>query len=160
MNQRRSGYSIVVLTIFFVAGMLVAMLSSQSIPANAQAQAKQKIVLHLAHYTDDLHPAFMGLHLAHCMQESGAADVTLFLDVEGVRLADRRQPQDLAWKTGGVISTHYDGFVKAGGKVLVCPHCAEATGLTAQSLRPGARMATDLKEIADVILAAGKVIDY
>jgi sulfur relay (sulfurtransferase) complex TusBCD TusD component (DsrE family) len=160
MNLEKRGYSIVVATILLAVGMLVVMLSFPSIPANAQAQTKQKVVVHLTHYTDGLHAAFMALHLARSMQESGAAEVTLFVDVEAVRLADRRQPQDLAWKAGGTISTHYDGFVKAGGKVLVCPHCAEVAGLTSQSLRPGARIAADLKEVANAILAADKVIDY
>ena len=42
--------------------------------------------------------------------------------------------------------------------MLVCPHCSEHAGLTAANLRPGA----DCKEgeLAKVILAANKVLDY
>ncbi len=53
----------------------------------------------------------------------------------------------------------YDAFVKAGGKVLVCPHCAEVAGLKAQDLRPGAHLAKNLGELADAVLAADKILD-
>ena len=50
--------------------------------------------------------------------------------------------------------------MKAGGKVLVCPHCAEVAGITAQNLRPGAHLAKNLGELADAVLAADKILDY
>jgi sulfur relay (sulfurtransferase) complex TusBCD TusD component (DsrE family) len=127
-------------------------------PSTVQAKAKQKVLIHLSHYSDTSHSALMAVHFAQYLQEHGS-DVTLMLDVEGARLADQRQAQNTAGMNAQ-ISTYYDGFVKAGGKVLVCPHCAEAAGLTPQNLRPGARMGKDMGELADVILAADKTIDY
>ncbi len=128
-------------------------------PSTVQAKAKQKIVIHLSHYSDSSHSALMAVHFAQYLQEHGA-DVTLLLDVEGPRLADQRQVQNPATGINAQISAYYDGFVKAGGKVLVCPHCAQAAGLTAQNLRPGARIGKDMGELADVILASDKTLDY
>lgn len=46
---------------------------------------------------------------------------------------------------------------QAGGKILVCPHCAEVGGVT--QLRDGAQLAT-AETLAQVFLQADKVIDY
>jgi sulfur relay (sulfurtransferase) complex TusBCD TusD component (DsrE family) len=146
----------VIATILAVAGMIVL---AGSNAATVQAKVKQKVVIHLSHFSDNSHSALMAVHFAQYLQEHGS-DVTLMLDVEGAKLADQRLAQNPGAGVNAQISTHYDGFVKAGGKVLVCPHCAEAAGLTAQNLRPGARMGKDLGELADVILAADKTLDY
>jgi predicted peroxiredoxin len=122
------------------------------------AQEKQTVVVHLTHYTDDLHAVFMALKLATAMQQKGA-QTTLVLDLEGVRLASTQQPQDLRWGTSDAISGYYDAFVKAGGKILVCPHCAQAAGVDAKTLRPGAQIVKE-EELAAALLAADKILDY
>lgn len=124
----------------------------------ASAQEKQVVVVHLSHYTDDLHAAFMALKLATAMQQKGV-QTTLVLDLEGVRLASAQQPQDLRWGTSGDIAGHYDAFVKAGGKILVCPHCAQAAGVDAKTLRSGAQVVKE-EELAAALLAADKILDY
>ncbi len=145
-----------------VAGLIaiagVVALSTYS-PVSVHATAKEKIVVHLSQYSHDSHAALMAVHFAQYLQEHGS-DVTLMLDVEGVKLADKRQVQTSGTGMNAQITTHYDAFVKAGGKVLVCPHCAEVAGLTAQSLRPGAHMAKNIGELEDTILAANKILDY
>ncbi len=141
-----------------IAAIGIVVLSEPN-PPSVQAKARQKIVVHLSHYSDSSHSALMAVHFAQYLQEHGS-DVTLMLDVEGARLADQRQVQNPATGMNAQISAYYDGFVKAGGKVLVCPHCAEAAGLTAQNLRPGARLGKDMGELADVILVADKTLDY
>jgi predicted peroxiredoxin len=127
-------------------------------PLSAQGGAKQRVVVHLTHYTDNLHAVKMAVHLANMMQGMGA-DVTLLLDLEGVRLADSRQPHDLIWGKGEPISIELASFVKAGGRMLLCPHCSEHAGITAANLRPGARIGKT-KELPEVILGADKVLDY
>jgi len=127
-------------------------------PASAQTRAKQKVVVHLTHYTDQLHAAKMAVHLAHMMQTLGA-EVTLLLDVEGVRLASTKEPQNLIWGKGDPISVEYDALVKADGQVLVCTHCAEYAGITERDLRPGAHIGKD-GALAKTVLAADKVLDY
>lgn len=124
--------------------------------ATAQAN-RQSVVVHISHYSDNLHAASMGLSLATNLL--GGAKVTLFLDLEGVRLADTRAPQGLRWGDSAPIAELYDGFVKAGGSVVICAHCAHAAGLEAASLRPGARIGSD-DEVRALFLAADKVIDF
>lgn len=127
----------------------------------AAASEKSVVVVHLQHFTGDLHAASMAVKLATAMQSKGA-EVTLFLDLEGVRVADTRQPQDLSWGQGHghTFADMYDAFIKAGGKVLVCPHCAQAVGMTEKELRPGAKIAKDANEVADLLLSASKILDY
>ena len=126
--------------------------------SSAQPPKKQKVVVHLSHYTDNLHAVKMAVHLGTMMQTMGA-EVTLLLDLEGVRLADTRQPGDLVWGKGEPISKELAAFVKAGGKMLLCPHCSEHAGITTATLRPGARIG-EHGELPRVILDADKVLDY
>lgn len=124
----------------------------------AQPAPKQKVVVHLSKYTDNLHAVKMAVHLASMMQGMGA-EVTLLLDLEGVRLADTRQPGDLVWGKGEPISKELAAFVKSGGKMLLCPHCSEHAGITQATLRPGARIGQHA-ELPKVILEADKILDY
>lgn len=158
--------SIVVSVFFFMIGTFSFSVGPRAAEiiapctANAAAETKkQHIVVHLNHYTDDLHAASMAVGLAKTMQERGQK-VTLMLVLEGVRLADVRQPQDLSWGHGDEIAKAYDAFVKAGGEVIVCPHCAKAAGFDGKSLRPGARMSKEGDDLADVTIAADKVLDF
>lgn len=141
-----------VLGVPFVAGPGRAMAAEEA-PAKAR-----RVVVHLSHYTNDLHAAAMALKLGTAMQKKGG-QVTLFLDLEGVRLADARQPQDLRWGGETPIASYYEGFVKAGGRIVLCPHCAHAAGMKEGDLRGGARMATE-DELAQLILEADVVLDY
>jgi predicted peroxiredoxin len=119
----------------------------------------QNVVVHLSHYTDDLHAVQMALTVANSLRSQGAG-VTLLLDQEGARAADKRQPVGLRWGLSGSFDEAYDAFVKAGGKVLVCPHCAAVVDLEERVLRPGAAIADDEAEFTAVILGADKVVDY
>ena len=97
----------------------VAAISTRAIMGDAPEAPKdaQKIVVHLSHFTDDLHRCFMAVKLGTLMQKSGA-QVTLFLDLEGVRLAERRQTLDMTWGANPpTLSKHYEDFTEAGGKV-------------------------------------------
>lgn len=138
--------------------LLVLLIGLPAVALLPQAASKQKVVVHLTGYTNDLHGVKMAVHLARQMQSMGA-DVTMLLDLEGVRLASTRETQNLVWGKGEPISVEYETFVKAGGQVLLCEHCAAHAGITAANLRPGARIARD-GELAKTILAAEKVIDY
>ena len=124
----------------------------------ADEHESEAIVVHLSNSTNDLHAASMALKLGTALRKQGAK-VTLFVDLEGVRVADARQPQDLRWGASPTVGELYQAFVKSGGKVLVCPHCAEAVGLGAESLREGARIGTS-EDIVKVLAGAAKILDY
>ncbi len=139
----------------FCAAALVVWIAAER---PATAEEPEPVLVHLGHYTDDLHAASMALGIATLLQEK-KVPVTLFLDREAVRLADRRVPQDLQWGESPSIARRYAAFVKAGGKVLLCSHCAKAAGIEAADLREGARLGTD-ESVAEAFMSAAKVIDY
>ncbi len=129
-------------------------------PQSSTSGQGQTIIMHLNHGTDDLHAAFMALKLGTNLQKRGA-QVVLVLTLEGVRIADKNQPLNLRWGSSPMtLAQLYDEFVAAGGKVMVCPACAEAAGITASNLRSGAQLAKENQDIPSLILAADKIIDF
>lgn len=141
-----------------LAALLLVSAIAGAAPAVAEEAAAKTTIVHLSHFTDDLHATTMAVKLAGLMQTHGTS-VVLFLDLEGVRAADDRQPQEVAWGHGTKISDLYATFVKAGGKVVVCPHCAQAVGLDSAALRDGARIVTP-EELAVVLNGADRILDY
>jgi predicted peroxiredoxin len=137
---------------------LLVVLSFSSLAASAERDDGEKIVVHLSQFGNDLHAVSMALKLGTAMQEAGSY-VTLFVDLEGVRVADSRQPQHLRWGDGAPIEELYNGFVESGAKILVCPHCAAAAGLKKESLRRGATIGT-VECITETLGAATKILDY
>jgi len=140
--------------------LLVAGMAMSDMPdTKAAAEEPQQVVVHLSHFTDDLHRCFMALEVATLLQKSGA-EVTLFLDLEGVRLAERRQTLDMTWGSSTTpLSQHYDGFTEANGKVVLCPHCAKSARLGDMGLKRNAEIATE-QSLAKMLLAADKILDY
>lgn len=144
------------------AGMLLGTALAMTVAAPAyaeEAQPQQHILITMSSFTDDLHRAMMGIKLARALQDKGA-QVSLFLNLEAVPIADTRQPNELVW--GPVhtpFSVHFIKFVEEGGKVVICPHCAAAAGLTAEHLRPGTAIIEE-DQLADVFLQADKVLAY
>ncbi|MFO7561900.1 MAG: DsrE family protein [Enhygromyxa sp.] len=127
------------------------------VPAAQAGQAKQKVVINLKQGTNDLRAASMAMELAVELLDKGA-EVTIYANLEGVRVFDVRQP-DQRCAYGESIGQLYQRFVAGGGTVLTCPLCAEANGIRPDNLREGARIG-NMGEVADVMLAADKVIDY
>ncbi|MGC8643690.1 MAG: DsrE family protein [Isosphaeraceae bacterium] len=129
---------------------------SQAAPAPGESQA---VVVHLSHFTDDLHAGFMAFKVANALQKHGAK-VTLFLDLEGARLAHSHNNLAVRWgESDMTLGQLFDQFLKAGGKVIVCPHCAHHVGVADETLRNGVVIATE-DQIAAAMLEAAKVIDY
>jgi predicted peroxiredoxin len=166
MKKIRLTTGLLILSIFLVPLTSFLRVSAEPEPkqqltvAQGQPAAQQAIIVHLQHGTDDLHAALMALKVANGLREKGA-QVTLVLTQEGVRIADTRQSLALRWGMGDMtLGDLYDQFVKAGGKVKVCPLCAEAVGLTANSLRQGAELAEENKDIPNLILLADKILSF
>lgn len=119
----------------------------------------QKVVVHLSHFTDDLHRCFMAVKVANLMQDYGA-DVTLFVDLEGVRIAERKQELKFNWGPDSPsLAKLYEKFADGGGKVLVCPHCAKSAHVTDPGLKRNAQIAT-LPMLGKMLIEADKVMDY
>lgn len=145
------------LALLALVGSFVA--SSRVSAVAPAADEPQKVVVHLSHFTDNLHAGFMAVKVANTLQKHGA-QVTMFLDLEGARLA--HQHNDLAIRWGESETTFgqlFGQFVKGGGKVIVCPHCAHHVGVNESTVREGIAIGTE-DLIANFMLEADKVIDY
>ncbi len=133
----------------------VMLLVTLVLTSSVQAQDK-KVVVHIGQFSNDLHSVTMGLSVANMLQKEGA-DVTVFLDREGVRLADKTQ-KALIYADSDAEAL-FSKFTEGGGKVLVCPHCAEIAGVNKNQLRKGSMLGTPAS-IAAMIMEADVVIDY
>lgn len=148
----------------FIPLLGAALLTATTLPLHGQEKETtsaegQSVVVHLSHFTDDLHRCFMALKVANIMQQAGA-DVTLFLDLEGVRLAERRQKLNLTWGTDSPpLSEHYDSFVDAGGKLRLCPHCAKSASIGDMGLKRNAEIASP-QALRQMFVEADKIMDY
>jgi predicted peroxiredoxin len=134
---------------------LLPLLMLVALPHAVQAQDTQ-VVVHIGQFSNDAHSVTMGLGLANMLQRAGA-DVTVFVDREGVRLADERQPAPVFGDTDAADLV--EKFLEAGGDFLVCPHCAMQAGLDEAHLRDGFAMG-DPESITALFMAADKVISY
>lgn len=127
--------------------------------AGPPVQERQQILVHLSHFTDDLHAAFMAFKVANTLQKHGA-EVTIFLDLEGARLAHSHNDLQIRWGESDLtLGTLTKQFHDGGGTVIVCPHCAHHVGVNPDTVRDGVQIGTE-DGIAQRMLAADKVIDY
>jgi predicted peroxiredoxin len=140
-------------------GLTALLLTGPVWAMNPPDPPAQKVVVHLSHFTDDLHAGFMALKIANALQKQGA-EVTMFLDLEGARLAHRHNNLAIRWgDSETTFGTYFDQFLKGGGKILVCPHCAKHASVGDDTVRAGVLIGTE-DQIATAMLEADKVIDY
>ena len=146
----------------------LAMTSSTTVLAdspncNGGPNGGQHIVVHLKRNLEDLQAAIIATRLGSLMAGEGC-EVTLFLTLRGVRLADARMPQNLAFGRDDVspapnLEQAVASFQANGGTVAVCPACAGEIGLTPTDLIPGATI-LDGAGLVDLFLTADKIIDF
>ena len=127
-----------------------------TVGATEEKFQQDDVLIHLSSYTDNLHAVSMALKIGQMLSKNDIS-VTLFLDVDGVRLADKNQPQNLAWGTGDSVNKLYLAYMNAGGSVLICSHCTKAAGVV--YLREGAVIANQ-QSLLMVIKNADKILDY
>ena len=134
----------------------------------------QEIVVHLKRHINDLQGAVTAVRLATLMQSQPCTDVTLFLTLQGPRLADTRMPQELLFGTlppganpnENTLAKFVQDFLGADGTIMVCPLCAREVGLfyedgtvNEDALLEGVIVPTR-QDIANLFLAADKVLDF
>ena len=124
-------------------------------------KGSQNIVVHLKRQIEDLQGAITGVRLATLMQSKGC-NVTIFLTLGGVRIADDRMPQALAFGVNPMAPTleqAVSAFQGLGGTIAVCPACAEEIELTEHDLIPGAKIIGP-DAIANLFMDADKILDF
>jgi predicted peroxiredoxin len=82
--------------------------------------------------TDDIDRAAMAIGFATKVVMGTEKPVTIFMNVEGVRLVDTNIPQS-THKSGMTIAEMLDKFVAEGGVALVCPVCMKNVGGLAEN---------------------------
>ena len=88
--------------------------------------------------SDDLDRAAMAINFSTRVRQQKNIPVTLFLNVEGVRIADKRLPQKIH-PNGKSLKQMLSVFMESGGKVIVCPMCMKNVGgMTTENLVAGA----------------------
>jgi sulfur relay (sulfurtransferase) complex TusBCD TusD component (DsrE family) len=137
-------------------GLVLLGLLLTAVTATPGVAQQKQVVVHIGQYSNDLHSMAMGLGLANNLQEAGA-QVTVFLDREAVRIADRGQPYLVYGDTD--TEALMTSFIDGGGAVVVCPHCAMLGGVEASELREGMTLGT-MESVARLFLDADLVIDY
>lgn len=98
--------------------------------------------------SDDTWRAGMALSFAMKNLESGYP-VTVFLNVEGVRIALResRYRHDTYSFTGLTSLEALMEFIAQGGRVIVCPGCLDRSGFKPEELIPGVYLGGPTPEI-------------
>lgn len=134
---------------------LLALTTSDAVRTELLREDRHAVV-HLGSYAADVASAGSAMLMAVNLQNNGA-EVTLFLDRDGVRLADTRQP-GLEYAGIDVLEL-LDTFVAGGGRVLLCPPGAAHAGIGRDHLRPGTEIGSP-PIIAELMLEADVVIDF
>ena len=137
--------------------------------AKASHASQQAIVIKLDQFEKgpwfqsemEWHSACMALGLVNnLLATKKKPSVTLFLNLQGVFLADAMEPiENKQCGMMGSLDKLWNQFRKAGGKVMVCPGCAKIAGLEQDDLREGSVLGNH-HSVGSLFLRANKVIDY
>jgi predicted peroxiredoxin len=101
---------------------LVFMSFSQGAYADTDGQ---KLLVNIT--SDDINKATMAIGFCTKVRMQKKIPVMIFLNVEGVRIADKNIPEH-KHSTGKSFKEILAGFMQAGGKVIVCPMCMKNVG--------------------------------
>jgi predicted peroxiredoxin len=146
-------------------------------PPGLDCPEGQNVVVHLKRHINDLQGAQVAVRLATLLESQvidmpgnspdKPVNVTLFLTLQGPRLVDPANPQDLVFgsapETLGQVT---EGFLAAGGKIYVCPLCATEIGLVpGDDLLYQDQYSDQIKiaggpDIVKTFLCADKVLDF
>ncbi|MGI9316673.1 MAG: DsrE family protein [bacterium] len=100
------------------------------------AGEREKLFVNLT--SDDIDRAAMAINFSTRVLTKKDIPVTIFLNVEGVRIADKNIPGHQHAK-GKSLKEMLVAFIDQGGKVIVCPMCMQNVGgMSEQDLIDGA----------------------
>jgi len=124
----------------FVAVMFMASVSGgcahQSAPTTLDTDTNAGVLINLTSGQDDLHAVSMGLNLAKTAVEKGLP-VAVFLNVAAPVFASTALPAGTGYEDFPTVSELMNAILAGGGKVYVCKHCAEVSGVDLSTLLPG-----------------------
>lgn len=103
--------------------------------------AKPELLINLTRGKTELHAASMAIGLAQSAQKDGRETV-LFLNVDAPVFAAKDQGEDVKFADFPPIKKMIADFIAAGGRVLVCKHCAHVLHLTPTETLDGVKWAS------------------
>jgi predicted peroxiredoxin len=106
--------------------------------ALSASASDKKLFVNLS--SDETNRAAMAVSLATMVLQTKKMPVTILLNVDAVRLADKHIPQN-KYANDKTVTEMLSGFIKAGGKVIVCPMCMKnIAGMSQDDLISGVIM--------------------
>lgn len=158
MTIRRFLKAVAVVTSLFSMASVASVVTAPA--AFAEQAAKQKIFLMVkADPKTETKDIMKALNWGRQLAERGH-DVTTFLNGDGVKIADKRDP--LTYSTGKGMKTVKEvlvAYMKSGAKFVVCPMCSAHAGIGKDDLRDGMKFAApDTALVA--IEEADKVLNF
>jgi predicted peroxiredoxin len=127
------------LLVGIVLGFAAAYWPSGWLPGSAARAQAAKPALFVNMTTGDSWRGWMGLHFAHNTMKMGH-QVTIFLNLDAVRLAARTGEQEKRPSMQRVPRDIVADFIRDGGKVLICGPCLSEFGLRLDDLVPGVEL--------------------
>jgi predicted peroxiredoxin len=96
-----------------------------TLPLLGQAKPKKSLFVNLT--SDDVSRATMAITVAHRVLSEKKIPVTIWLNVEAVRLVDKEIIQNM-YGDARTSLEKLQAFMFDGGKVLICPMCMKNVG--------------------------------
>jgi predicted peroxiredoxin len=91
----------------------------------AQPKVKQSLFINLT--SDDIDRASMAINLAHRVLKEKKIPVTIWLNVDAVRLVNKEVRQNM-YNDARTPLEKLQAFMREGGKVMICPMCMRNLG--------------------------------
>jgi predicted peroxiredoxin len=104
--------------------MMVLLVAAGAFSSVSQA-SEQSLFINLT--SNELNRAAMAISFGHKVLAKKKMPVAIFLNVEGVHLANRDMPQNVH-SSGKTLRQMLDDFMADGGQVIVCPMCMKNVG--------------------------------
>lgn len=106
-------------------GAMLALLCMMTSPLVQADEDEQKLFVNLT--SDEINRASMAIAFSTNILTKKKIPVTIFLNVEAVRIADTTLPEH-KHANGKSTRQMLSDFIKAGGKVIICPMCMRNVG--------------------------------
>lgn len=121
------------------AALLTLLLVLVTHTAIAEDKAsEQKLFVNLT--SNEIKRATMAIMFATRVRQQKQMPVTIFLNVDGVQIANKNQPE-IKNVMDKSLKTMLQDFMKAGGRVIICPMCMKnAAGITQADLIEGVEL--------------------
>lgn len=137
--------------------------SVSSAPSSRKPSVQSgSVIIRLTYHMLDEKNAFKALKLAKILQAKGTAPVTLVLEKEGARIANRSINLSYIHNGESVarsLNQTVREFIVSGGRVIVPMDSAKEYGLLQSNVVQGVELMPE-EDYADEILCAGKLMDY